>query len=101
MGATYELDEIRELIRQDKFYVIESALETAASAGFLQDDITECVVDHMTEAHFYKTMCAAKVVGLMQDVYRLKYQGQDLYVKVQINNGGNAVIISFKPDENV
>jgi hypothetical protein len=97
--TTYELCEIQEAIKQDKFYVTETASQTAASIGFLEDGIVECVVEHLKESHFYKTMPAERVPGVMQDVYKIAYQGQRLYIKLQINKGGNGVIISFKTDD--
>lgn len=99
MEPTYELFEIQGSIRQDKFYITETARQTAALVGFLDDDIAECVVDHLQESHFYKTMPAEKIAGLMQDVYKITYRGKRLYLKLQINKGGNAVIVSFKEDE--
>jgi motility quorum-sensing regulator / GCU-specific mRNA interferase toxin len=99
MEPTYELCQIQESIKQDKFYITESARVTAASMGFLDDDIVECVVKSLQESHFYKTMPAGKVDGLMQDVYKIAHEGRRLYVKLQINKGGNGVIVSFKEDE--
>ena len=99
MEPTYELCEIQEAIKQDKFYITETASQTAALIGFLEDEIVECVVKHLDESHFYKTMPAEKVPGIMQDVYRIAYQDERLYIKLQINKGGNAVVISFKTDD--
>jgi hypothetical protein len=97
--STYELCEIQEAIKQDKFYITETASQTAALIGFLEDAIVECVVEHLNESHFYKTMPAEKVSGVMQDVYKIACQGHRLYIKLQMNRGGNGVIISFKTDD--
>jgi len=48
----------------------------------------------LEETHFYKTMPAEKNPNLMQDVYHITYQGQRVYVKLQVNV--EAVVISFK-----
>ncbi len=50
-------------------------------------------------SHFYKTMAAEQKAGLMQDVYKITYEGQRIYLKLQINQTGIAVIVSFKQDE--
>jgi len=71
-----------------------SALDTALEIGLDQDDIYDCVVNHLEETHFYKTMPSERKPGLMQDVYYSTYQGCRLYVKLQVNV--KAVVISFK-----
>ncbi len=51
----------------------------------------------LDESDFYKTMTSIQIPGLMQDVYRPRYLGVELYVKVQLSPERNtAVIISFK-----
>jgi hypothetical protein len=97
--STYELCQIQESIKQDKFYICEEARITAALIGFLDDEISDCVVNYLDETHFYKTMPTVKFPGSMQDVYKITYMGKRVYIKLQINKGGNAVIVSFKEDE--
>jgi hypothetical protein len=99
MEPTYELCEIRECIKQGKSYILETASKTAALLGYLEDGIMECVLEHLSETHFYKTMPSDKVPGVMQDVYKMTHQGNRLYIKLQINKGGNAVVVSFKADD--
>ena len=72
----------------------ESALDTAVEIGFDKDDVYDCVVNHVEETHFCKTMESEKKKGLMQDVYYITYQEQRLYVKLQVSV--QAVVISFK-----
>jgi hypothetical protein len=69
--------------------------------GFDDESIVECVVEHLADSHFYKTMPAASVPGLMQDVYKIAFEGQRVYLKLQINRSQNAVVISFKQDESI
>ena len=71
-----------------------SALGAAVELGFDEDDVFDCIVNHLEETHFYKTMESEKKQGLMQDVYYITYQGQRLYVKLQVNV--RAVVVSFK-----
>ena len=54
-------------------------------------------MNQLNETHFYKTMPAEKKPGLMQDVYRITYQGRRLYLKLQVVNGW-AAVISFKAE---
>jgi hypothetical protein len=72
------------------------ALDTALELGFDEEDVFDCIVNHLEETHFYKTMEAEKKIGLMQDVYHITYQEQRLYVKLQVN--ATAVVISFKEE---
>lgn len=73
-------------------------MDGAFAVGFDDEDICECIREHLDGTHFYKTMAAAKRPGLMQDVYRVTYRQQPVYLKVQIV-GAVAVVISFKADE--
>ena len=67
--------------------------------GFLDEDITECIVDFLAPSHFYKTMASEQRTGLMQDVYKITYEGKRVYLKLQISQSGHAAIVSFKEDE--
>jgi motility quorum-sensing regulator / GCU-specific mRNA interferase toxin len=97
--TSYPLSRIKELVREGKYRITVSAFQTAALLGFLDGDITECVVNCLEPSHFYKTMAAEHKAGLMQDVYKITYEGQRVYLKLQINQAGIAVIVSFKQDE--
>ena len=99
MGTSFPLDLIKQLIRRGRYRITVTALETAALMGFCDEDIVECVTDHLQESHFYKPILSTKVPGLMQDVYKISYEGERVYLKVQINKAGLAVIVSFKQDE--
>lgn len=102
MGATYALPQLKELIKNQKYLVTATARQTAALLGFLDDeDILDCILTHLLPSHFYKTMAAEQRPGLMQDVYKITYEGKRVYLKLQINRAGLAVIVSFKEDESV
>jgi hypothetical protein len=98
MNPTYLLDEIKSRIRDEKFSITVSALEDAPLMGFFDEDIVQCVCEELRDSHFYKTMPAKKIPGLWQDVYRIRFRGKRVYLKVQINARDCAVIISFKED---
>src|SRR5271168_4310660 len=99
MAASYALLRCKELVKEGKYQVTVKALQTALLMGFLDEDITECIVNFLEPSHFYKTMPSEQVAGLMQDVYKITYEGKRVYLKLQINRSGHAVIVSFKEDE--
>jgi Motility quorum-sensing regulator, toxin of MqsA len=96
--ASYSLEEIKLLIANGNYWIKRSALDGALALGFDNQDICECICDYLDGTHFYKTMSSEKKPDLMQDVYRITYEQQPIYLKLQISNK-QAVVISFKHDE--
>jgi motility quorum-sensing regulator/GCU-specific mRNA interferase toxin len=94
MKPTYALGLIKGLVQDGSWAVTVTALDTAVELGFDEEDIYDCIVNHLEESHFYKTMESEKKPGLMQDVYYIAYQDRQLYVKLQVVV--NAVVVSFK-----
>jgi motility quorum-sensing regulator/GCU-specific mRNA interferase toxin len=92
-NPTYALNTIQSLIRSGRYRVTLSAKQGAQEMGMDTADMETCVLG-LTARDFYKTMPAEKVQGLFQDVYRPRFQGWDVYLKLQIT--GDAVVISFK-----
>jgi len=92
-NPTYALTTIHTLIRSGHYRVTLSAKQGAQAMGMDTSDMEACVLG-LTATDFYKTMPAEKVLGLFQDVYRPRFQGWDVYLKLQIT--GDAVVISFK-----
>jgi motility quorum-sensing regulator / GCU-specific mRNA interferase toxin len=90
---TYDLERIKELVRNGARVITLSALAGARELGLDEEDVDEVVLS-LEEADFYKTMPAQKLAGLWQDVYRPMREGIELYVKLQISSW--AVVISFK-----
>ena len=99
MDPSYPLEQIKRFLDEGNFRITLTALETAALMNFLDDDIVDCVTNYLSESHFYKTMPATQISGLMQDVYKIRYEGRRVYIKLQINEAGCAVVVSFKEDE--
>jgi Motility quorum-sensing regulator, toxin of MqsA len=99
MQPTYPLYEVKRLVSEGRYVITVTALATAALMGFDDESIVECIVQELAGSHFYKTMAAASAPGLMQDVYKISYEGRRVYLKLQINRSKNAVVISFKEDE--
>jgi hypothetical protein len=96
---SYPLKQIKQHIQQRNFRITETALQGAAMMAFLDEDIIDCVTTCLADSHFYKTMPAERVPGLMQDVYKIRYEGERVYLKLQISKSGHAVVIAFKADE--
>ena len=101
MQPSYSLPRVKELVKEGKYRITVSAFQSALLMGFLDEDITECIVDFLAPSHFYKTMASEQRPGLMQDVYKITYEGKRVYLKLQINQSGLAVIVSFKEDESL
>ncbi len=95
--ATYTLDWIKQLFQQNRWIVTTTAMNSVLDLGMDDEDIFECIVIHLNETHFCKTMPAEKKPGLMQDVYRITYEKQRIYLKLQVANDW-AVVISFKEE---
>lgn len=97
--ASYDLKEWKQIAQSGRHnrYVTKAALADAQAFQFDEEDILECCFQ-LDESHFFKTMEAEKVPGLWQDVYKIEYEGMRLYVKIQVNTLGQAVVISFKED---
>jgi len=91
---TYVLALIKGLIQDGCWFLTETARDTATEFGFDDEDVYDCIVNHLEETHFYKTMESTTKPGLVQDVYHITYQSVRLYVKLQVNV--DAVVISFK-----
>jgi hypothetical protein len=75
-----------------------TAQSSALDLGLDDEDIADCIMNCLTGAHFYKTMPAEKRPGLMQDVYRITYQGRCIYLKLQVSKENWAVVVSFKEE---
>ena len=99
MRPTYRLEQIKQLFQEKTFRITETALQGAAMMNFLDEDIIDCVTTCLGDSHFYKTMPAERVPGLMQDVYKIRYENERVYLKLQISKTGHAVVIAFKADE--
>lgn len=82
---------------QDGSWVLTTAArDTIVELDFDDSDVYDCIVNHLAETHFYKTMESEKKAGLMQDVYRITYCEKRIYLKLQVNVG--AIVISFKEE---
>jgi motility quorum-sensing regulator/GCU-specific mRNA interferase toxin len=95
----YDLARIKTLIREGQYRITTSAIQSAHSLGFGEDDICSCILDFLDESNFYKAMPSERFPGLWQDVYKVNYRQIRVYLKVQIAFNELSVVISFKEDE--
>jgi len=94
---TYDLQQVQWLVGQGELSRVISyvAVAGANELGFSREDIVEAVLS-LGENDFYKSMEAEQFPGLWQDVYHLWYRGVLLYIKLQMDMKGRAVVIQFK-----
>jgi motility quorum-sensing regulator / GCU-specific mRNA interferase toxin len=93
---TYDLGAVQALIAKGAYFINASALTGAMKMGFDRSDIVACVLA-LDDSTFYKTMPSQSRPGTFQDVYKTTYDGQNVYLKLQMT--GSAIVISFKEDE--
>jgi len=94
----YDLDTLKHLIKDPGNRIMTvRAQKDASQLGLFEEDIVECCLS-LTRADFYKSMTTRLDSSLWQDVYKTIYEGNRIYLKLQIDADGQAVIISFKED---
>lgn len=93
----FSLELVQTLVGNGEYRITESALDGAAALYLDEDDIVACVQE-LSRSHFYKTMPSTRMPGTDQDVYRTRYAGFAVYLKVRVIDGKKVVIISFKQD---
>lgn len=84
-----------------QFVITQLAADEARSTlGFSEREIRDCIAQLDVASHFYKPMPATSPVaaqkGLWQDVYRTHYLGEHIYIKLQLDPRGVAVVVQFK-----
>jgi len=105
--AHYDLDELRQLVRDGNWHPTRRAEFSAIKLGFSRTEVKEIIlalrhgdfVKSMTSFHSYKLW--QDVYKLWQDVYRPCVLGSDeekieLYVKLQKSTDARCVVVSFK-----
>ena len=98
---TYELATIRALVEADRWIIEKPARDRAYLLTFGVQDVRDCVLS-IRDSDFRKTAPDLRPghEGMWQDVYFVPWEldGRefDLYLKLQIGRGGDAVVIQFK-----
>ena len=95
---TYSLSQIQSCIATGRYRITLMATNGAGEIGFRQRDICSCILSLRRE-DFYKTMEAERRPGFWQDVYRPRYRGRNIYLKVQLEGTTHddiVVVVQFK-----
>lgn len=92
---TYDLEAIKQaLSTTKKLRMTATALSSARSIGFTQQDIVDAI-QQLKRRDFVKSMTTYADHRIWQDVYNTKYNDYVLYIKFQVDEMGHFVI-SFK-----
>lgn len=94
---TYSLDEIKALIRANRYQITIQAFQDASRLKFDEDDIVECVLA-LGGSCFVKSDPSLQHPGLWHDVYCTEACGERIYLKLQVPPAvwKLAKIVSFK-----
>jgi len=91
--AHYSLDTIKNYIRNEQYFVTQTARQDYVSLGLDDNEVIEIIM-RLKPKNLYKSMTSYFDHKIWHDVYHEEYFGLKLYIKLQINE--NAIIISFK-----
>ncbi len=94
--ATYDLDKAKELIELGRLRVTEHAFSDAVKLGYASEEEIGDRILKLRKTEIYKTMPAKKCPGMWQDVYRTDDDGIMIYIKIQINNNIQTIVVSFE-----
>lgn len=72
-----------------------SAAADGRALGFSEERMWQCV-ESIDAKMFHKTMESTLCPGLWQDVYRVPFSGEVLYVKLQLGVNDLVVLISLR-----
>ncbi len=90
---------MKELIRNAATRVItRSSLKDANGLGFSETEVIDTILD-LKQSDIYKSMTTHQSTRIWQDVYKTSKNNIDLYIKLQISNNNEGVVVSFKKDE--
>ena len=91
--AHYSLESIKNLLKEDKYFITRTARVDYIGLGFDDEDVIEIILN-LTNKNLYKSMTTYQNNKIWQDVYFKKMNELELYIKLQISE--QAIIISFK-----
>ena len=93
----YSLERIQQLVVGGRIRITDSAEQGAESLYLLDSDIIECICQ-LSDDDYEHTLESTKVPGTFQDVYKPRYQGYAIYLKLRLIGDHDVVLISFKQD---
>ncbi|HEU4452065.1 MAG TPA: type II toxin-antitoxin system MqsR family toxin [Longimicrobium sp.] len=96
----FSLARVQELVRlgEPHVHITMSAVAGARALYMSAGDIVDCISD-MTEEDYEQTLESISIPGTFQDVYKPRYEGFAIYLKVRMVEDRQTIVISFKRNE--
>lgn len=91
--AHYNLELIKTLIKQNRYFVTASARKAYTELGIEDKEAIEIILN-LTARDLYKSMTSYMDSTIWQDVYHGQLKEIKLYIKLQVKE--EAIVISFK-----
>ena len=95
--AHYDLQSIKELIKDNQFYITASARSCYTALGLTDEDALG-IIHSLSNKDLYKSMTSYHDHTIWQDVYYKTVNILKLYIKLQVND--KAIVISLKENQN-
>ncbi|MDD2218857.1 MAG: type II toxin-antitoxin system MqsR family toxin [Desulfoplanes sp.] len=95
--AHYPLYEVKMLVRERAVIISsDNAYRPAVRMGFSKESIFDCILE-LKNGNFKKSTEDWYHKGLWQDAYCIHFEGQDIYIKLQIKEfeGKKVILTSF------
>lgn len=93
---TFPLEELLDLINHPaRCHITDRAYEDAVNLGFASEYDIVKQVSKLRMVNFCHTMPSEKKRGEMQDVYKMDWKDDVIYVKLRKSAIGQGVVISF------
>jgi hypothetical protein len=93
----YSLERIQQLVVAGRIRITNSAEQGAESLYLLDEDIIECICQ-LSDDDYEQTLESTKFPGTFQEVYKPRYRGYAIYLKLQLIGDRDVLLISFKQD---
>lgn len=99
LKPTYQLDDVKRLIREKRCNLTFKAKRSAHSLGLSETEAKEFILTLETK-DFFKSITEYFNHKVWQDVYKKTHREINLYIKLKISEhkGQYLLILSFKPD---
>jgi len=96
----FSLAQVQALARAGYPHVIvtRSAAAGAIELNMALPEVVDCVCG-LTEDDYEQTLESIRIPGTFQDVYKPRFRGYAIYLKVRMVEERQTIVISFKRDE--
>jgi hypothetical protein len=96
----FSLARVQELARAGYPHVLVTRYATAGARSLFMStrDVIDCVCG-LTEDDYEQTLESTTFPGTFQDVYKPRYRGFAIYLKVRMVDDRQTIVISFKRNE--